>query len=145
MEEYRNRFDKLLAPVAFLQTVVIEETIMNGLSPWLKTEVDALEPVGLARIMKLALKRKNREIVQKESGLVSVYGSKVQNNLPRLKEITNSNATNVQGGGNVPMRTITLRGVTAAENRREGPTKRLSDAEFQSRREKGLCFLCVEK
>ena len=40
------------------------------------------------------------------------------------------------------MRTITLRGVTAGETRRGGPTKRLSDAEFQARKEKGLCFCC---
>ncbi|KAA0060520.1 snRNA-activating protein complex subunit 4 [Cucumis melo var. makuwa] len=43
------------------------------------------------------------------------------------------------------MRTITLREVATGDNRREGPTKRLSDAEFQARREKGLCFRCGEK
>ncbi|KAA0060521.1 snRNA-activating protein complex subunit 4 [Cucumis melo var. makuwa] len=49
VEEYRNRFDKLLAPVAFLPTVVLEETFMNGLNPWLKSEVETLEPNGLAQ------------------------------------------------------------------------------------------------
>ena len=39
------------------------------------------------------------------------------------------------------MRTITLRGVAAGENRQGQST----DAEFQSRREKGLCFRCEEK
>ena len=63
MEEYRNRFDMYLAPVAFLQTIVLEETFMNGLSLWLKSEVDALEPIGLAQMMKLALKIENREMV----------------------------------------------------------------------------------
>lgn len=43
------------------------------------------------------------------------------------------------------MRTITLKGVTAEDNRREGASKRLSDVEFQSRREMGLCFRCEEK
>ncbi|KAL0551119.1 hypothetical protein IC582_010201 [Cucumis melo] len=43
------------------------------------------------------------------------------------------------------MRTITLREVATGDNRREGPTKRLTDAEFQARREKGLCFRCGEK
>ncbi|TYK18318.1 ty3-gypsy retroelement transposase [Cucumis melo var. makuwa] len=43
------------------------------------------------------------------------------------------------------MRTITLRGVTTTDNRREGPSKRLSNAEFQARREKRLCFKCDEK
>ena len=41
VKEYRNRFNKYLASVAFLQTVVLEETFMNGLSPWLKAEVDS--------------------------------------------------------------------------------------------------------
>lgn len=43
------------------------------------------------------------------------------------------------------MRTITLRRVTADENRQEGPAKRLSNAEFQARRDKGLCFRCDER
>lgn len=49
--EYRNSFDKYLAPVAFLQTIVLEETFMNGLSPWHKSEVETLEPIGLAKMM----------------------------------------------------------------------------------------------
>lgn len=75
MEEYRNQFDKM-APVAFLQTVVLEETFMNGLSPWLKSEVETLESVGLAQMMKLALKIENRELVRRECGLSSAYGGK---------------------------------------------------------------------
>lgn len=42
------------------------------------------------------------------------------------------------------MRTITLRGMTVGDNRWEGPSKRLSDAEFQAQSEKGLCFCCEE-
>lgn len=76
MEEYRNRFDNLLVPVAFLQTVVLEETFMNGLSPWLKSEVETLESVGLTQMMKLALKIENRDMVQRECGLSSAYDSK---------------------------------------------------------------------
>ena len=34
---------------------------MNGLSPWLKLEVDVLELRGLVQMMKLALKIENRE------------------------------------------------------------------------------------
>ncbi|KAA0055708.1 protochlorophyllide-dependent translocon component 52 [Cucumis melo var. makuwa] len=113
-----TRFDKYLAPVAFLQMVVLEGTFMNGLSPWLKTEVDVLEPCGLARMMKLTLKIENRKRRPKQLR-------------PRL--------------GNIPMRTVTLRGVTTADNKREGLSKRLTDAEFQARREKGLCFKCEEK
>uniref|UniRef100_A0A9I9E6W0 Uncharacterized protein n=1 Tax=Cucumis melo TaxID=3656 RepID=A0A9I9E6W0_CUCME len=90
VEEYRNRFDKLLAPVAFLHIAVLEETFMNGLSRWLKTEVKCLELVGLAQMMKLTLKIENREMMRKECGLKSVYGGNFPFNLPTAKNtITN--------------------------------------------------------
>ncbi|KAL0560786.1 hypothetical protein IC582_001199 [Cucumis melo] len=145
VEEYRNRFDKLLAPVASLPTVVLEETFMNGLNPWLKSKVETLEPNGLAQMMKLALKIENRELVRKECGLISAYDIKTSHKNQQIKN-TGSTATK-EGliGGSWPMRTITLREVATGDNRREGPTKRLSDAEFQARREKGLCFRCGEK
>ena len=44
-----------------------------------------------------------------------------------------------------PMRTITLRAGNVGENEKKGPTKRLPDAKFQARKEKGLCFRCNEK
>ncbi|TYK00327.1 transposon Tf2-1 polyprotein isoform X1 [Cucumis melo var. makuwa] len=76
VEEYRNRFDKLLASVAFLPAVVLEETFMNELNPWLKSIVETLEPNGLAQMMKLALKIENRELVRKECGLINAYDIK---------------------------------------------------------------------
>lgn len=56
-----------------------------------------------------------------------------------------TNASDSKSNTNFPMRTITLRGVTTGENRKEGPSKRLFNSEFQARREKGLCFRCNEK
>ncbi|KAL0552391.1 hypothetical protein IC582_011500 [Cucumis melo] len=43
------------------------------------------------------------------------------------------------------IRTITLKSPNFGEIRKEGTSKRLPDAEFQLRREKGLCFKCNEK
>lgn len=43
------------------------------------------------------------------------------------------------------MKTITLRGVSTLGNWQEGPAKRLTDAEFQAEREKGLYFRCDER
>ncbi|KAA0062045.1 transposon Tf2-1 polyprotein isoform X1 [Cucumis melo var. makuwa] len=116
VEEYRNRFDKYLAPIAFLQSVVLEETFMNGLSLWLKTEVEVLEPQGSAQMMKLALKIENRERVRKECGLSSVCGSEFQYNLPKAKEGTETKAVAATASGNIRMRTVTLRGVTTVDN-----------------------------
>ncbi|TYK16932.1 transposon Tf2-1 polyprotein isoform X1 [Cucumis melo var. makuwa] len=108
VEEYWNRFDKYLGLMAFLQAMVLEETFMNGLSPWLKTEVEVLEPRRLAQMMKLTLKIDNREKVSKECGLISVYGSKFQYNLPKAKENTKTKSVTTTTGGSTPTRTITL-------------------------------------
>ncbi|KAL0544147.1 hypothetical protein IC582_019259 [Cucumis melo] len=145
VEEYRNRFDKLLASVASLPTVVLEETFMNGLNPWLKSEVETLEPNGLAQMMKLALKIENRELVRRECGLISAYDIKIGHKHQQTKNTGPTATKEGTTSGSWPMRTITLREVATGDNRREGPTKRLSDAEFQARREKGLCFRCGEK
>lgn len=61
------------------------------------------------------------------------------------KTNANSNIGENKGGMNWPMRTITLRGTWTKEVQKKGPTKHLSDAKFQSRKEKGLCFRCNEK
>ncbi|KAA0032861.1 transposon Tf2-1 polyprotein isoform X1 [Cucumis melo var. makuwa] len=142
VEEYRNRFDKLLAPVAFLPTVVLEETFMNGLNSWLKSETQ--EPNGLAQMMKWALKIENRELVRKECGLISAYDIKTTYKSQQTKNTGSAAAKDGATDGSWPMRTITLREVATGDIRREGPTKRLFDAEFQTRREKGLCFRCGE-
>ena len=99
MEEYRHWFVKLLAPIAFLQTIVLEETFMNGFIPWLKTEVP-LNPVELAQMMKLASKIKNRELVRSECGLSSAYGGKPQFNLPNAKNTTTVATNKTQPVGN---------------------------------------------
>ncbi|TYJ97717.1 histone-lysine N-methyltransferase ASHR1 isoform X3 [Cucumis melo var. makuwa] len=49
-----------------------------------------------------------------------------------------------KGSTNFPIRTITLRSSNANEVRKEANSRRLPDAEFQARKEKGLCFRCNE-
>lgn len=46
---------------------------------------------------------------------------------------------------NFPMQTITLKRATMVGNQREGLTRRMSDAEFQAQRDKGLCLNCGER
>ena len=85
VEEYHNRFDRYLALVAFLQTLVLEETLMIGLSPWIKMEVETVEPIGLAQMMKFVLKIENKELVRKECGLSSAFHVKLQLTLSIVK------------------------------------------------------------
>ncbi|KAA0051401.1 Ty3/gypsy retrotransposon protein [Cucumis melo var. makuwa] len=84
-------------------------------------------------------------MVRKECGLSSVYDSKVAQRTTNMRNANSSTTNENSTAGGWPMRTITLREVATGENRREVPTKRLTDAEFQARREKGLCFRCGEK
>ena len=128
MEEYRNLFDKSVAPLPFLQKAVLEETFMNGLKPWIKAGMECWEPMGLAQMMKLAQKIENRG----ESSFKRAADGKFQVSAsfkPQIPVISNDNKL----GGIVRMRMITLRGVAGEPNRREGPLKRLSDAEI-------MCF-----
>ena len=129
VDEYRNLFDKWVAPLSDLPEKVVEETFMSG----------------LAQMMRIAQNVEKREDIRREAKLPGYSGEKTVSSYSIAKANTNANTGENKGGGNWPMRTITLRGTSKEEVRKEGPTKRLSDAEFQSRKEKGLCFRCNEK
>ncbi|KAA0066183.1 Ty3/gypsy retrotransposon protein [Cucumis melo var. makuwa] len=59
--------------------------------------------------------------------------------------VTGNNAIDNKGNTSFPMRTIILRSSNTAEVRKDTNSRRLLDAEFQARKEKGLCFRCNEK
>lgn len=140
VEEYQNHFNKLMAPLSDLPNPVIEETFMNCLLPWIMAEVEFCQPVGLAQMMQLAQLMEIKEIIRNEANLECYNGGKY------FTPSSSTYKTNDNKGNTMfPMRTITLRGNTVGEEKKEGPSKRLSDAEFQSKKEKGLCFWCNEK
>ncbi|TYK02488.1 ty3-gypsy retrotransposon protein [Cucumis melo var. makuwa] len=144
VEEYCNLFDKLVALLPHLLKEVLEETFMNGLTPWIKAEVEFWEPVGLPQMIKLTQRVENCEITQREANLKNIEG-KTQTNFSIRRAVNPLSMNDSKPGNNFPMRTITLRGVTAGDNRRKGPAKKLSDVEFQAHRDKGLCFRCKVK
>ena len=145
VEEYRIFFDKWVAPLSNLPEKVVEETFMSGLKTWIQAEMDFCEPKGLSQMMRIAQKVENREDIRREANLPGYSRGKLSNSGSGTKVNTTVNSGDNKGSMNWPMRTITLRGTSSEEARKEGPTKRLSDAEFQSRKEKGLCFRCKEK
>ena len=106
--------------------------------------MDLCESKGLAQMIRIAQKVENKEDIRQEANLSGYSGEKVINSHNSTKANTIANTEESKGGMNWPMRTITLRGTTKEEVRKEGQTKRLFDAEFQSRK-KGLCFRCNEK
>ncbi|KAA0035492.1 peroxidase 64 [Cucumis melo var. makuwa] len=134
VEEYRNQFDKLMAPLSDLPDRVIEETFMIGLLSWIKAEVEFCRPVGLAEMMLLAQLIENRKIIQNDANLEGYSGGKYPTS---SSSITKSNNSSSDKGKTIfPMRTITLKANPTGETKKEGPSKRLTDAEFQARKEK---------
>ncbi|KAA0065751.1 transposon Tf2-1 polyprotein isoform X1 [Cucumis melo var. makuwa] len=142
VEEYRNHFDKLMEPLSDLQDRVIEETFMNSLLPWIKAEVEFCQPVDQAQMMRLAQLVENREIIRSEANLEGYNGGKYpasSSSIAKSNIVTNSNDS--KSNNIFPMRTITLRGTSTKEEKKEGPSKRLT----QARKEKSLYFQCNVK
>ncbi|KAA0034862.1 Transposon Tf2-9 polyprotein [Cucumis melo var. makuwa] len=145
-EEYRNLFDKLVAPLSDLPERVVEDTFMNGLLPWIRAEVAFCRPKSLAKMMEVAKLVENKEIFRREANLNGYSDRK--NSVQAFGEnkvVTNNATGEIKGNTSFLIRTITLKSPGPNENRREGTYKRLSNAEFQIRKEKGLCFRCNEK
>ncbi|KAA0032314.1 transposon Tf2-1 polyprotein isoform X1 [Cucumis melo var. makuwa] len=146
VEEYLNLFDKLVAPLSDIPEKVVEDTFMNGLLPWIRAEVFFCRPQGLAEMMQIAQLVENREFVRNEAKLNGYSGGKYNPQTTNSSKSTTGNTTTEnRGNATFPIRTITLRNSNANEVRKETNFRRLPDAEFQARKEKGLCFRCNEK
>ncbi|KAL0534102.1 hypothetical protein IC582_028383 [Cucumis melo] len=118
---------------------------MNGLLPWIRAEVAFCRPKSLAKMMEVAQLVENRESFRREANL---NGHSDRKNFVQTlggKNTTINTTGETKGNTAFPIRTITLRSPAQGENRREGTYKRLPNAEFQLRKEKGLCFRCNEK
>lgn len=87
----------------------------------------------------------NQEVTSGEAGLKTSLEGNSQSTLLYNKVTNPSKLSENKLGGTVPMRTITLCGNSAIENQQDGLVHRLTDVEFQARRDKGLCFRCDEK
>ncbi|TYK28503.1 Ty3/gypsy retrotransposon protein [Cucumis melo var. makuwa] len=146
VEEYINLFDKMVAPVNDLPERVIQDTFMNGLLLWVRSEVFFYRPKSLAEMMEVAQMVENREIARTEAKMSGYSRGKIAGHTSVVGKTTSGGVAGENKNNTVfPIRTITLRSSAPNENRREGTDKRLSDAEFQARKEKGLCFRCNEE
>ncbi|TYJ99679.1 ty3-gypsy retroelement transposase [Cucumis melo var. makuwa] len=54
----------LVAPLSDLPNRVLEETFMIGLIPWIKSEVEFLEPTRLAQTMRLSQRVENKDYMK---------------------------------------------------------------------------------
>ncbi|KAA0049858.1 transposon Tf2-1 polyprotein isoform X1 [Cucumis melo var. makuwa] len=146
VDEYRNLFDKLVAPLCDVQESIIEDTFMNGLFPWIRAEVAFCRLKGFAEMMEVAQLVENRELIRNEANLNGFAGGKYPPQATANNSgVTGNNAIDNKGNTSFPMRTITLRSSNTTEVRKDTNSRRLPDAEFQARKEKGLCFRCNKK
>lgn len=76
---------------------------MNGLSPWIKVEVECWELVGFVQMMKLAQRVENREITRREIGFKGGNGGKTYISLPTVKPNLSMNVNETKLGRNLPM------------------------------------------
>lgn len=53
-----------MAPLSDLPNRVLEETFMIGLIPWIKSEVEFLEPTRLAQTMRLSQRVENKDYMK---------------------------------------------------------------------------------
>ncbi|TYK14861.1 Ty3/gypsy retrotransposon protein [Cucumis melo var. makuwa] len=138
-------FAPKVAPLSDVPDSVVEDTFMNGLFPWIRAEVVFCRPKGLAEMMEVAQLVENRELIRNEANLNGFAGGKY----PPQSTANNRGTTNAindnKGNTTFPMRTITLRSSNNTEIRKDTNSRRLPDAEFQARKEKGLYFRCNEK
>lgn len=133
MAEYRRAFETLAASVTGMTEEVLESTFINRLKPDIKIEVRLLSPVGLGQLMEVAQKVEDRN-----SALKAIPAQK------HTKESLAPNRWTEKKPVVFPTRTVTL-GEKSIGLCREYTTRRMSDAEWQQRKEKGLCFRCNEK
>ncbi|KAA0062488.1 Transposon Tf2-6 polyprotein [Cucumis melo var. makuwa] len=120
IEEYRNLFDKLVAPLSDFQERVVEETFMNGLFLWIMAKVAFCRPKGLAKTIEIAQLVENKEMIRGEANLSGFSGGKYP---PQaiMSAKTGANYATGDNKGNTmfPIRTISLRSSNVVEVHKE--------------------------
>ncbi|TYK27396.1 Transposon Tf2-6 polyprotein [Cucumis melo var. makuwa] len=135
IEEYRNLFDKLVAPLSDFQERVVEETFMNGLFLWIMAKVAFCRPKGLAKTIEIAQLVENKEMIRGEANLSGFSGGKYP---PQaiMSAKTGANYATGDNKGNTmfPIRTISLRSSNVVEVHKEGTLKQLLVQSFKLER-----------
>ncbi|KAL4010180.1 hypothetical protein IC575_030485 [Cucumis melo] len=146
VDDYRNLFDKLVAPLSDVPDPVSRRRYLHEwFVPMDKSGSKNQSTQRISRDDGIRELVENREIERNEANLNNFAGGKYsQQNTVNNRTPANTNSDS-KTNTNFPMRTITLRSSNNAEICKDGNSRRLPDAEFQARKEKGLCFRCNEK
>lgn len=111
-----------MVALSHLTDKILENTFMNGLDPIRKVEDQCWWLMVLKEMMKVAQLVENREQTKTEKTTTKAQVFKAQSPSTETKHFSSTTAT-----------------------RKDGPSRRMTDAEFQRRRDHGICLRCDEK
>lgn len=155
--EYRRKFIELLAPLERIPEEIAKGQFLNGLKEEIKVEVRLLGPKNLDNAMDLALMVEDKLRVgaskkSEQRGGHSVFnrGSYTPSNVTVPSRGNFSNSTT---GSVSPTSYSQASSATSSpggnrsfiSGKSGGEVRRLSDAEMQVKRAKGLCYRCDDK
>ena len=145
---YRTEFERLSSLISDLQPNFLERAFLKGLKPEIRDHIDIIKPTGLPALMDAAMKMEKhlhsvwhamRAPTAPEKSIKPTTTSR-----PSKKYIGSSSSTNYDRGKQTSTES-NPRTVNVNSSHRQKRQLRLTDAEFQDRRDKGLCFHCEEK
>lgn len=134
--DFRRTFDALAAPVQGMMEEVLEATFIKGLKTEIRAEVCLLCPKGLDQLMDVAQRIEDHNNI-----------TKLAREDPAQENTPTSFSPNQNEGRKTeffPTRSVMVEEWTTTP-RREYPSRKMSNAEWQLQREKGLCFRCDKK
>ena len=141
--DYVKKFVNYSAPLPHMEESVLRDAFLTGLEPNLQAEVVSRYPQTLEDCMREAQLVNDRNMtltMTKAEGKMIEY-KKGEGSVGKAQE---GMEKGVVRKTDFPMKQVTIP-IEGNYQRSEPPVKRLSDAEFRSRLDKGLCFKCNEK
>lgn len=134
VSEYQSRFEAIANETNDIKESLMVRLFCSGLKEDIKTSVLIHEPTTMDEALHMAHVHEKR--IQLEKGPIKPAFAKTQPLLP-----TPNLATNLPSNSSNSLIPITL----SRPNSGRPPLKRLTHAEIQNRRERGLCYYCDEK
>ncbi|KAA0061436.1 retrotransposon protein [Cucumis melo var. makuwa] len=141
--DYVKKFVNYSAPLTHMAESVLRDAFLTGLEPALQAEVMSRHPQMLEECMMAAQLVNDRnlalKLAQAEMGIIE----------PKRSEATSTKVPWNNDKGTMRKNEFQMKQITiplkGSYQKGEPPVKRLSDAEFRARLDKGLCFRCNEK
>lgn len=155
--DYRRKFIELLAPLERVPEEIAKGQFLNGLKEEIKVEVRLLGPKNLDNAMDLALMVEDKLRVGASKRIEQRSGQSVVSrsyNTPSSAVVSNRGSFSNYSTGSTSPSLYSQASATSPSigggrgflsSKANGEIRRLSDAEMQLKREKGLCYRCDDK